>query len=96
MTGAEIAARLAEIRRACGATKTAVAEAAGCTRGTVGRWEDGDYPAALDVAAAWADRCGHDLALVPRAAGSAPSELADLVALLATAHVTEPDEKECE
>ena len=46
------------------------------------------------MAAAWADRCGHDLVLVPRAAGAAPSELADLVALLAKAHATEPDEKE--
>lgn len=94
MNGTEIAAKLAQIRKDLGVPKTRIAALALCSRETVQRWEEGLYPAALDTAARWAKACGYELVIVPRAATNAPSELADLVALLHSAHTTPPDKKE--
>lgn len=94
MNAAEIVATLARLRKERRISQAEIAALADFTRDTVSNWEQGRYPQALDLAAAWAQRCGHELVVVPRTANGAPSALADLVALLAQAHVTEPDEKE--
>lgn len=67
MTGAEIAATLARLRKEHGLSQADLGELAGfTTRGTVSRWERGHYPHALDQAAEWAQACGHELVIVPR------------------------------
>lgn len=93
MTGPEIVATLARVRKDRCVPMRRLAERLRITAATICRWEGGGYPAALDLAAAWADALGYDLVAIPKT-GQAPSELADLVAALAALHTTAPDSKE--